>query len=77
MAVSSPYINVADPRILYIFYVVYGLYVSKVFQFSFFSVLALQPEPVERPPYPPMGGSRMLRGLMLRMEKIFWTRADV
>jgi len=30
-------------------------------------------EPVEEPPHPPAGGegSRMLRGLMLRMKKIF------
>ena len=40
----------------------------------------LQTEPMERPAYPPVGGgrgSRMLRGLMLRMGTFFWARADV
>jgi len=33
-------------------------------------------EPVERPPYPSVGGSsRMLRGFVLRMGKLFWARA--
>ena len=41
------------------------------------NVLNYHTEPVERPPPPSLSGSRMLRGLMLRMGKIFWARADV
>jgi len=39
---------------------------------------SLTPEPLEGPPYPRSGASRMLRGLLLRMVKILWARdADV